>query len=76
MAALKEPHRPDIVRECNFLKNFTLYVLNIATSGNLGKTLKIQVKLILNFPRAYAITYTYQDSRTKFQETLSCVAAG
>ena len=76
MAALKGPHRPDIVRECNFLKNFTLYVLDIATSGNFGKTLKIQVKLILNFPRAYAITYTYQESHTKFHETLSYVAAG
>ena len=27
-------------------------------SGNFGKTLKIRVKLILNCPRAHAITYT------------------
>ena len=41
-----------------FLK-FSKLPSSLRDQGNFVKTLKILVKLILNCPRAYAITYTY-----------------
>ena len=72
VAASKGLHGADTVRECNSLTNFALFLSfhnkysqvlpkllsSHRATGNFEKTLKIQVKLTLNYPRAYAITFT------------------
>ena len=46
---------------------------SLPDSGNFVKTLKMRVKLILNCPRAHAITYTYQLRKFRLQDLVKSI---